>query len=275
MSSSKFLTLFLVIATVGMLLTLEGCGGGSAGTGFDPQGRNVTIEGALLTSQNEPLAGVIVTVVETGSSTVSDSSGLFSLNTPPTTGDAELTFERGEVTGETTVALSQDSSSVQIVVVLTPELTTVTSSSYTMTSGINGACAEFFSDETPIRQLSPVPAGTECSAMVQILAGQDMAQKVPFAVQYRSCEDDAPWITIALGQTSEGEAAGSGNITFPYVDDTRRCVYRIVAPFNIDGATLVAKEIQTQTFLARTEVRATPSSLSGNQFVSAFKLVDF
>jgi hypothetical protein len=275
MSSSKILTFFLVLATVGMLFTLEGCGGGSAGTGFDTQDRSLTIEGALLSSNNEPLSGVVVTVVETGSSTITDATGVFSLNIPPVTGNAELTFERGEESGGATVPLAKDATSVQIVVTLTPELTKVEENSYSMTSKIGGDCSSYFSDESPIKQISEVPPSTQCTAVVQVLNGDIPASGVPFAVQYRGCNENDPWITLALGETGSDENAGKGEVPFTFTNDTLRCVYRIVAPFNIDGATLVAKEIQTLRSLSNPKAQRIGRMSAAQQFGHMLKLVDF
>ncbi len=275
MSSSKVLTFFLILATVGMLFTLEGCGGGSSGTGFDTQGRTLTIEGALLSSDNEPLSGVVVTVVETGSSTVTDAAGVFSLSTPPLTGDAELTFERGEESGAATVPVADEATSVQIVVTLTPDLSKVEENSYSMTSEIGGDCSSYFSDETPIKQLSEVPQSAQCTAVVQVLNGGVPASGVPFAVQYRGCNDTDPWVTLALGETGSDEDAGKGEVPFSFTNDNLRCVYRIVTPFNIDGATLVAKEIQTLRFLANPGAKRLRTASAAQQFGYMLKLVDF
>lgn len=275
MSSSKVLTFFLVLATVGMLLTLEGCGGGSAGTGFDTQGRSLTIEGALLSSDNEPLSGVVVTVVQTGSSTVTDTAGVFSLNTPPITGDAELTFERGEESGSATVPVTEEATSVQLVVTLTPDLTKIEENSYSMTSDIGGDCSSYFSDQTPIKQTAEVPTSAKCTAIVQVLNGGVPASGVPFAVQYRGCDENDPWVTLALGETGSDEDAGKGEIPFTFINDELRCVYRIVTPFNIDGATLVAKEIQTLRFLSSPRAKSFRTASAAHQFGHLLKLVDF
>lgn len=249
MSSSKVLTVFLVIATMGMIFTLEGCGGGSSGTGFNAEVKSLTIEGALLTDDNAPLAGVQVRLEETGASTITSSTGTFSLLTPPVTGETELTFARGSRIGSKVISVIEEATSVQTVITMTPTLTTIEESSFVMTSKITGICEKHFVDETPITQTIEVPPATFCTSELTITTGATPAEKTPLAVQYRGCSSDLPWITLAIAETgTESNGAGTGKITFPFIDDAQRCVYRIVAPFNVEGAALVAKEIHTLSY---------------------------
>ena len=273
MSSSKVLTVFLVIATMSMIFSLEGCGGGSSGTGFTTDVKMITIEGALLTDDNTPLTGVQVILEETGASTTSDSSGTFSLQTPPISGDAELTFARDSRVSSKSIPVTDEATSVQTVITMTPTLNPIEESSFVMTSKIIEECASYFTDDTPIAQINEVPTATFCTSELTITTGGAPAEKTPLAVQYRACASDSPWITLAIAETgAQSNGAGKGQIAFPFIDDQQRCVYRIVAPFNIDGAALVAKEIHTlsyRNFLGNRDARQQSSLIISREAKSS------
>lgn len=91
-SSVHVLIFFLCLAIGG-----GGCGGGSRGTGFE-------VNGTLTSKQTgAALAGVQVTIVQTGESTITDASGKFALISSFLGGDLVLSFENKGIRSTFTV----------------------------------------------------------------------------------------------------------------------------------------------------------------------------
>ena len=79
----NFKVLFSSAAALGLLM-LVGCGGGSSGTGGQ------FFDGRVLTQAAQPVAGVEVSIGNTGSAATTDAQGQFSLQTPTLSGDVEV-----------------------------------------------------------------------------------------------------------------------------------------------------------------------------------------
>ena len=94
----SLLRLALVTLVVGCL----GCGGSTSGTG------GVTIEGKLLTVTSTPISGVTVTVLDTGDSSVTDSTGGFLIETLDTLTNPEFLFEGSGINARLRVAEIED-----------------------------------------------------------------------------------------------------------------------------------------------------------------------
>ena len=197
---------------MGLLLTLDGCGGGSAGTGIGTETRSLTIEGTLVSETNKPLAGVTVTILETGDSSVTNTAGQFTITTDPFEGDTTLEYQRGKKRGSTIISAQQDSGAIQIVLKVNPLFDEVTADSLVVDSRIVGRCESYFENKTPIRQSNRVPSGTRCVAKARVLTGTTPLAHAPIAIQYRACEADSPWITVTLGETLSGANIGVGQV---------------------------------------------------------------
>ena len=105
-----------------ILLSLPGCsGGGTSGTGGEVHGTSSKrFFGTVVTSNQEPLANVTVTVEATGDSTETDNAGNFELNSE-VADSAVLVFSADSVEDSLLVeGLSEERSSVEVTVTVDP-----------------------------------------------------------------------------------------------------------------------------------------------------------
>ncbi|MCB0360641.1 MAG: hypothetical protein KDD44_13430 [Bdellovibrionales bacterium] len=98
---------FLICTT----LLLVDCAGGSRGTG------GIQFSGEVVSRQGAPLAGVSVTVSQTGASDITDNAGLFSIKTQAAPGDVELVVQTASFAASAFVENVQaDTSAVQVII---------------------------------------------------------------------------------------------------------------------------------------------------------------
>ncbi|MCC6219948.1 MAG: carboxypeptidase regulatory-like domain-containing protein [Deltaproteobacteria bacterium] len=240
----KFSCIFLAIS----LFLLSGCaGGGTVGTG------GAAFEGTITSAKNGPLPNISVTIAETGETATTDESGQFSIETSSISGDVELLVE-----GET----EQGSISETVVVEDVPaepatisvELEVNENSNLIVVEGVEvrakivGTCDFFFENRRVIRQTNAAPQGVECTAKIWLSQNSVPLPGLGFAIQVRSCSEDASWITLGKGTTrTSGDSIGIGQIDFNFIDDSEHCVYRIIAPLDEPLFPEVIHEIHTFT----------------------------
>lgn len=225
---------------------IGGCGGGSSGTGSST---SRVFEGNILTLGDRPVSGATVSVAGTGDTAVTDNEGRFSLATPATAGDVKLNIEApGVETSVTVPDLAASPSTVKLDITLDPETSAAAVSKFEVVAKITGSCELYFNNNQIITQITPVPAGTRCLLKVWVNEDGIPQVRVPFGLQYRSCEEGAPWITIDSSRTLSGAHAGIGQLGFDYLDDEIHCVYRVVTPFRSGTMESVVQEIQTLTY---------------------------
>jgi len=108
------------LLTLLLILILGACGGGTEGTG------GVTISGKLQTANSQPVAGVSVTVEETGDSAVTDQNGDFVIQTDRIS-NATLAFEDDKLAARATVNnIPNSATRVDVTCVLDRERNNVT-----------------------------------------------------------------------------------------------------------------------------------------------------
>lgn len=227
------------------LLLLVGCGGGSAGTGT-----GASIEGRVLES-GQPVAGATVTVLETGDSVLTDADGFFSIPTPA---DAEkLTLEITTGSGSRQVVVPNNSSGsiVNVEIEMDTPSKPLPADDISLKASIVGVCDQYFENRNPIRQANAIPAGIICTAKAEISSNAKPLGGVRFAIQHRRCNQGSPWVTDALGETSEKFFPGIGQIQFKFFDDSEHCRYRFIAPFMQEGP--AQKTVEILSFSAQGE----------------------
>jgi len=233
-------------ALIGFLvlgLFLEGCGGGSSGTGSTR-----LFEGTVVTSDRYPISGATVTIADTGDSTTTDPNGRFSVEAVTDSGNVDLTIEAGDVDTSVTVPdLSSDSSTVKVEVEIDPSTEIAEVDKFEVVSQVVGDCGQYFDNAQIISQIAPIPDAMVCTLKVTVNKNGQARGGVPFGLQYRKCADGEEWITEGEGKTLGGSKKGVGQLSFNFVNDLEHCVYRIVTPFEVEGVEAVVQQINTLT----------------------------
>lgn len=238
-----FFSLLLVI-----VLALMGCGGGSAGTGTGPV---VVVQGAVLDDSGQPVEDVNIRVVETGSEDTTSQNGEFELVTPPESGTITLEISSADGTTFVTVTIPEEGGTVSIRLTVNPRLTQVSADTLEVGAAIVGRCDIYFENNRIIRQANVVPKDLRCVAKVTVSAEGRRLGRVPFAVQFRNCDETSPWTTVAAGSTMAPPNRGVGQVRFRYIDDEEHCLYRIVAPVGVPELPELERLIHTRTYQMR------------------------
>ncbi|NMC63593.1 MAG: hypothetical protein GYA55_10560 [SAR324 cluster bacterium] len=224
-------------------LFLEGCGGGSSGTGSTR-----LFEGTVVTPDRYPISGATVTIADTGDTTTTDPNGRFSVEAVTDSGNVDLEIETGELDTSVTVPnLASDSSTVKVEVEIDPVTEKAEVEKFEVVSQIVGECGEYFNNGQIIFQRAPTPEKLRCTLRVTVNENGKAKGGVPFGLQYRKCAEEEEWITEGASKTLNGSKKGIGELNFDYVDDSEHCVYRIVTPFEMDGVEAVVQQINTLT----------------------------
>jgi hypothetical protein len=245
-SNNIFLGFFSLLLVI--VLALMGCGGGSAGTGTGPV---VIVQGAVLDESGTPVEDLHVRAVETGGEDTTSQSGEFEIVTEPDAGTVTLEITSESGVAYVTVDIPQDGGTVSVTLTVNPRLTEINSDSLEVGAAIVGRCDIYFENSLVIRQSNRVPGDLTCVAKVSVRSNRRRLSKVPFAVQYRDCEQLKPWTTVAIGSTLPKPNAGIGQVKFPFIDDQTHCLYRIVAPFGVPGLIEIERIIETSTYQRR------------------------
>ena len=242
------LSLGLFSLVLAIVLALMGCGGGSAGTGT---GSIVVVEGAVFDDSGRPLQDVSVRVVESGGEATTSQSGEFQVLAPPETETItlEVTSESGPVF--TTVTIPKEGGTVSVRLTVNPKVSEISADSLEVGAAIVGACDRYFENNLIIRQSNKVPSKLSCVAKVTISTDGKGVARIPFAVQYRDCDQLLPWTTVAVGSTMGTPNLGVGQVRFPFKDDETHCVYRIVAPFGVPNLPELERLVRTSTYQRR------------------------
>lgn len=237
-----FFSLLLVI-----VLALMGCGGGSAGTGTGSSS-GVVVQGAVLDQSGAPVEDVNIKVVETGEETTTSSNGEFQILATPETENVTLEVSSESGTAYVTLSIPAEGGTVSVTVTVNPLLTEIDAASLEVGSAIVGRCNAYFENRLIIRQSNKVPGDLRCVARVTVASNDKKLAQVPIAIQYRDCDEEFPWTTIAVGSTMGRPNLGVGQVEFPFVDDATHCIYRIVAPVGVPGLPDIERLIHTSTY---------------------------
>lgn len=237
------ISLFLVFV---FILSLLGCGGGSAGTGTGDS--SLRIQGVVRNNSGAPIEAATVTVIETGEADQTDSNGAFELNPQISAASVTLEIRKNNRSALTTVTAPSENGTISIEVKFDDVREIVEKSELSVESKIVGACDIYFENFSTIRQANVTPDGLSCVLKVTVKAGEILVPHVPIAIQYRACDGKGAWITSALGATMSGANIGTAQIEFPYIDDRKHCLYRIVTPFGENTVRPVITMIETFTY---------------------------
>ena len=184
-----------LIGGVVTILLLIGCGGGSSGTGVR------TFDGRILTTQNDPLSGATVTVVQTGDSTVTDAQGFFSLDSEDTKSSVDFAIDASDVHTVVNVAtIDPSSTSISLNVKVDKVKNSAQVQIVDVRAQIVGTCDPAFENNEVIRQANKIAKGTICTVRVKVFGDGHPLVGEKIALQRHSCASDAaPWTTITEG----------------------------------------------------------------------------
>lgn len=240
MSTYQQLQFFLT----GMLsLLLISCGGGSSGTGI------VTVEGVIQNSLELPVENALITILETGDTTVSNASGEFMIDVSGV--DDEINVEVQAATAESVITVNQvdkdPATTVTLDVDFDEETQQIIITNLEVRAKVVGLCDIYFENFRTIRQSNAAPQGIECTVKVSVKDNGEPRAGIPFKVEYRSCDTGSSWVLESEGITISREEAGTGQAAFRFFDDNDHCVYRVVVPSDVSEAEQVVYEIHTFT----------------------------
>lgn len=264
----------LLVAAVLLCLSGFGCGGGSVGTGVSTERRS--FEGRTIDTASHPVAGAVVTLVDTGESAITGSDGRFFLASDFEGPVAQLKVRSGSIEKTFTIPnIKSQSSGVQLNFVLDQTSLDVSVSSLEVSVQVRGSCDYYFENNRIIRQAGQLDDGTVCSLRVEIRSEGKPLEGAPFLLQRRRCLNGAPWHDEGAGLTGtsappddvSGDPAaeatpavspavaggndatgtphpGVARLPFTFYNDEAHCVYRVLAPY-LPKVDAVIYEIQT------------------------------
>ena len=236
----KRAVLFLVM----LALSAAGCGGGSVGTGTGPGTKS--FEGTIVTTENVPLVGALVRIIATGEEDLTDERGRFSLSSTVSGVDVEFQVIAPEVNTTFSVTnVSAETTNVQIDVVIDEDTKQVDVSNLEVKAEIVDSCAKSFQNGLEIVQTRGIPDDTRCIMRVEIKGDGVPLGSLPFIMQRRACSDKAKWHTIGDSETATGENVGVGRLGFYFLNNPAHCMYRVVAPDDVDGLKSVVYRVIT------------------------------
>lgn len=230
------------------ILFFIGCfscsGGGSTGTG------SVTIEGSVSRAVQSPIPGAEVTIDGTREVVTTDDEGKFFIEHDlrnSTDGNITLTVDSAEIKRSAIIKdLNVDSEAVNINMILNRQEFDL--NGLKVQPKIVGLCDFYFENTKVIRQGNAVPVeGINCRLEVSMTVNGVPLENAKFAVQTRACPDDSPWQTIAVGETASGLLKGKGELRFFFQDTSNTCVYRILAPIELERLNSTSTEIHSFT----------------------------
>lgn len=213
-----------------LLLIFEGCGGGTVGTGTGERSVR-SIEGRILLVSGAPLPDAEVTILETGESGTTDSSGTFMIETESV--DAQISLEIQTETISSRVQVETDPSDpvTQVNLEVDPVRQVTTVRNISVTAKIEGSCDPYFENKRTIRQSNKLASNTKCMVNVRIRGDGAPLNRIPFVVEHAAC-NQKKWHRDSEGITNTG---GFGTTPFTYVDEPDHCYYRIIVPYNVQG----------------------------------------
>jgi hypothetical protein len=233
--------LIKIVLAVSLVCGLEGCGGGSEGTGTR------TIVGRVTTGSGEAVAGATITVLETSESAVTDDMGQYFLRSELPTEGFQLEVSTPDFSATTGVAPVDDEvTQVVVDITLEPETQTASVSNVNTWGRIEGECEKFFDNDEIIRQSTEVEGPIACTFKFFVSGDGLPLSRARGVVQVRACDSEI-WFTIAEGRTGTRKEIGVGQIEFTFQDDFEHCEYRLVAPFETPGLPQGFISLQTLT----------------------------
>ena len=233
-TKKSFRVLIFTIAAFLTCISFTACGGGSSGTGTG----STTIEGTVKSEEGEPLAGITVTIIETGDNDITDDAGFFSITSDIETSEVTLEILKDEnsLTVELSNVSNEESATLEVEIEVSEDLKEISVTNLEVSAKIAGFCDLYFENRRVIRQSNSLPAEeTKCTAKVSVKGDGKGLGGVPFIIESRRCrEKGSEWTRLAQGMTrSDQKSLGTGQAQFSFINSKQHCVYRIVAPYNL------------------------------------------
>ncbi|MBX7136705.1 MAG: hypothetical protein K1X83_01890 [Oligoflexia bacterium] len=228
----KNLEFFLMLA---LAPWLSSCGGGSSGTslGGPPDRQGILFSGVLISDQGRELPFARVTLLNTDDFVNTDEAGAFELHSGFPGGEATLEIEPQDGNSATlslpASALVGDN--IDLSIAYDAAQNSAERLALTLRARIVRSCSALFLNTRTIRQTGSVPEGTNCTIETQIRRNGLPANDYVFQLQHRGCAPTDPWEFSAAGVTGTS-GPGDGEVEFPFHNDERHCVYRIIGPLN-------------------------------------------
>ena len=230
-----------------LVTSLLSCGGGSSGTAVGtPSGKKVTnFSGIVLSQDGNGVAFTPVALLNTEDITVTDEAGSFELTSEFNGGDAAFAIGEGALDTVVVVEnLPENAQQVELSILFNSDSETASLLSLTLRARIVRDCNAFFLNTRTIRQTTPLAEGVQCTVEVEIKSDGVPVDDLLFELQHRGCSVNAPWQFSGVSKTGSS-GPGIGELTFPFRNDEKHCVYRIIGPLNRRDTIAVSAQIQT------------------------------
>lgn len=236
------------ISLIIFLILLNACsGGGSSGTG------TVTIQGSLRTTDGQPVAAALVNVAGDDRQVQTDANGIFILDVSSEESQdgiipLEIKSEGSTGTVDVQTDIEQTSNvTISVEIKLDPQDKLIVVNQVDVEAKIVGTCDLYFENLNTIRQSNKAPQGVNCALKVSIKGDGKPLSDVPFVLEYTGCSESREWHTLAAGETRSAPVPGDGQLQFNFYDDSEKCVYRVIAPYELPGVKPVITKIHTFT----------------------------
>lgn len=229
-----------------VLLLISCAGGGTRGTGL---GGFRIITGTIVESNDLPVEGATVTIVETGESDLSDQNGEFQIETQSENANLQLQVQKDDF--DTTIEvndLDQETNNLNLEISIETQENIASVSTLEVWARIVGECDQFFENRPRIRQSVAIrEGGMDCTLKFFASGDFQRLERVPAVIEVRACSG-GEWRRIAAGTTGVGLNSGAGQIDFYYEDNQENCLYRLRAPIEIPGVKPVKVFIDSFSF---------------------------
>jgi Carboxypeptidase regulatory-like domain len=213
------------------LVTALGCGGGSSGTGVPDGFVAKVLTGRVVDESDVPVEDAKITVVETGDTTRTDSSGNFEFEVPKDT-DVSLDIEAEGIDATVPVADTPGAETrVDVEISVSRRTGVVNVRNLEVIAKIVGVCDFAFENAPTIRQGNKLKDGTVCPVRVTVRSSYRGLSGIPFRIEKSRC-DKEKWKLLNEALTGR---EGTGTLKFTFRDNDDFCQYRIIAPYNVDG----------------------------------------
>jgi hypothetical protein len=231
-----------IALAVSLLIGMQACGGGTGGTGVK------VYQGNVRTLDQKPLRDARLTIEDTGETSSTDAEGNFSLFSKAFGARVNFLFETPQFsTSFTLTNISEDSSRINIGLVVDPALRKVEITQFSVKANIIGDCMRYFSNQESIEQIDEIPSSGSvlCTLDIRVYGDGLLRRKIPVVLQHSNCDSGSPWVTDEQTETGDGKHRGIARINFQFSPSKESCRYRILAPFNYRGFTPLSYPINT------------------------------
>lgn len=225
-----------------LFFSFQACGGGTGGTGVK------AYEGTVRTLDQMPLNDAHLTIEDTGETSTSDVDGNFVIYSKAYGARVKFLLETPLFSTSFTLNdISEDSSRVNVALVVDPASKRVNITQFSVKAKIVGDCMPYFTNGESIDQSVelPYPGIKTCTLDIRVYGDGLPRRKIPIALQHAGCDPNSLWIEDAQTETGDGNHRGKAKLSFQFSPSEDACRYRILAPFNYRGFSPLAYPINT------------------------------